>query len=86
MKTLFLIYVIGFILVPVITIWLNKIFPESMYKNPTTPKLRSDKEERIAKFCFASFLWVAQIFVTFYCLLDYWYLHSIKNNSHTNLS
>lgn len=74
MKTVIIIYAIGFILMPIIAIGLNKIFPESIYTKQTLPFTSLDNEKRLGRYCFASFLWPIAIFTIFYDILDYWYL------------
>lgn len=63
-----IVYMILFIMNPIIVIKLNKKYSGSMHLD-TFP----DQTNRLFYFAFFSFAWPLCIFMEFYLLLDYWY-------------
>jgi len=72
MKTILLIYILGFIINPIICIKLNKKHPESIWEDANLKN--SDAGTRMGRLIFTSVFWPIALIAVFYSLLDYWYL------------
>ena len=66
--TLLVIYLAVLVLLPIITVWLDKIFPGSM-------EIGDDDDSFTAMFMLTSLLWPIGIFLVAHSILKYWYKH-----------